>query len=307
MTAFRAEKPPSDPSPKSFDEVCVDAMSSLYERLPFGLWMVTRADGADWIVLKSRDRDYGVQDGDVFVWMESFCSRMVNDEGPRFAPESDKVLAYAQALIGRKVPIQAYMGFPLRRANGNLIGTLCAISPTTVPENWGDQESFVAEIASNLERAYELDYDQEVDKIEQKDSPAEQADAMKVLFGLDWNTLSEYVDEEAKERERTDSVIQIKVDAGNRSEEEFTKALRTLIGHGNYLIYRGNDIYTVILVNCNGPKLEAHVESVRKCLAELMVKHNLGYAVRTPFQRLSRACDKAMGMVIGQELMQRTA
>ncbi|MEI8282349.1 MAG: sensor domain-containing diguanylate cyclase, partial [Armatimonadota bacterium] len=76
---------------------------------------LTKVDGEDWIVMKSRDSCYGVQDGDVFVWMESFCSRMVKGLGPTFAPESDKVLAYAQAEIGRKIPIQAYMGFPLYR------------------------------------------------------------------------------------------------------------------------------------------------------------------------------------------------
>ena len=292
---------------QTFDEACVDAMASLYERMNFGLWMVTRTDGADWIVLKARDRDYGVNDGDVFVWMESFCSRMVKDEGPYFAPESDKILVYAQAEIGRKVPIQAYMGFPLRKASGELIGTLCAINPTIVPESWGEHESFVAKVASDLGRAYESDYDHAASGIIEQGSAAEQADAMKVLFGLDWDTLAAYVDEEAKETGRADSVIQIQVDSGNRSEEVFKKALRKLIGPNSYLMYRGGDLYTIILVDCNGPKIEAHVNAVRACLNELKVKHSLGYAIRPANQRMSQACDKAMGMVIRQELGTRAA
>lgn len=38
-------------------------LSFLHDRFGFGLWMVTRVEGDDWIVLQSDDHGYGVPPG----------------------------------------------------------------------------------------------------------------------------------------------------------------------------------------------------------------------------------------------------
>lgn len=125
-------------SPRRYDDfeaASQAALEFLHSRLPFDLWMVTRVQGDDWIVLVAEDHGYNVEPGTIFVWADSFCHRMVRGEGPCVAPQSDIVLPYASAGIGRKIKIGAYMGAPIVQADGSLFGTLCAIHPTPQPES----------------------------------------------------------------------------------------------------------------------------------------------------------------------------
>ncbi|WP_295994039.1 hypothetical protein [Rugamonas sp.] len=103
---------------KDFAEASRATMAFLRERCGFQLWMVTRAEGEDWIVLHADDHGYGVRAGQVYRWTDSFCSRMVRGLGPRVAPDSARVDSYAAAPIGRLVDIGAYIGIPLTRADG---------------------------------------------------------------------------------------------------------------------------------------------------------------------------------------------
>jgi diguanylate cyclase len=113
-----------------FSTASKEVLAFLHSRFGFGLWMVTRTEGEDWIVLHSEDHGYGVKEGDVFRWTDSFCSRMVDGLGPCIAADSKQIPAYAEAPIGTQVPIGAYIGIPLEDGDGELFGTLCAIDPS---------------------------------------------------------------------------------------------------------------------------------------------------------------------------------
>lgn len=117
----------------NFDTAAQAVLAYLQELIGFDLWMVTRTEGNDWIVLQANDQGYGVQAGDVFKWTDSFCSRMIQGQGPRIAPCAGSVKVYAEAPIAQQVPIGAYIGVPLNYSDGTLFGTLCAISPQTQP------------------------------------------------------------------------------------------------------------------------------------------------------------------------------
>ena len=69
-----------------FETATRAALSLLHQRLGFDLWMMTRTDGNDWIVLQVEDHGYKVSEGSVFRWADSFCSQMVIGRGPRIAP-----------------------------------------------------------------------------------------------------------------------------------------------------------------------------------------------------------------------------
>ena len=56
---------------KGFSQSAAAVLEFLSGRMPFGLWMVTRTEGEDWIVLSSVDRGYDVAEGSVFRWSDS--------------------------------------------------------------------------------------------------------------------------------------------------------------------------------------------------------------------------------------------
>ena len=118
---------------ESFETASRAVLSLLHQRLGFDLWMMTRTDGQDWIVLQVEDHGYKVQEGAVFRWADSFCSQMVLGLGPRVAPCAQEIPTYAAAPIGRQVAIGAYIGVPIQNEDGSLFGTLCAIDPA--PQN----------------------------------------------------------------------------------------------------------------------------------------------------------------------------
>jgi diguanylate cyclase (GGDEF)-like protein len=109
-------------------------LAFLHERLGFGLWMMTRTEGDDWVVLQAENHGYDVKEGSVFRWADSFCSKMVAGHGPRVAPRAQDVPVYVAAPINRQVQIGAYMGVPVAKEDGSLFGTLCAIDPTPKTE-----------------------------------------------------------------------------------------------------------------------------------------------------------------------------
>lgn len=132
-----------------FETASREALSFLHSRIGFDLWMVTRTEGDDWIVLQCEDHGYGVKEGDVFYWADSFCSQMVLGRGPRIAAKSESIPAYVAAPIGQQVPIGAYVGVPLVDGEGSLFGTLCAIDPTPQSEQLNDELPMV-ELISRL-------------------------------------------------------------------------------------------------------------------------------------------------------------
>ncbi len=111
----------------SFAEAATTVLRYLHATYGFGQWMVTRAAGADWVVLRSVGDGYPVHDGDVLAWSDTFCSRMVRGEGPRVAPRLQEVPAYAQAPLNSLVTVNGYLGVPLTGPGGELFGTLCAV------------------------------------------------------------------------------------------------------------------------------------------------------------------------------------
>lgn len=138
-----------------FRKATKEVLTYLAHRHPMSLWMVTRANGEDWIVLDSMDRSYGVKGGHVFRWSDSFCSRMIKGEGPRIAPDSSKVEAYAEAPIGNQIDIAAYVGIPLYDHHHDFFGTLCAIDPCVQPETLAESLPEIELIASLLMHIYE--------------------------------------------------------------------------------------------------------------------------------------------------------
>jgi diguanylate cyclase len=110
---------------ENFAEANRAILTYLHQRLGFALWMVTRVEGNDWIMLQVEDNGYGVEEGTVLSWADSFCSQMVQGLGPRIAPCAEDIPAYVAAPIKQQLPISAYIGVPLIRKNGSYLSYQC--------------------------------------------------------------------------------------------------------------------------------------------------------------------------------------
>lgn len=133
-----------------FESASRACLNYLQSKFGFKLWMVTRTEGNDWIVLHTADQGYNVTAGTVFQWADSFCSEMVKGNGPCIAPQSETVPAYLNAPIGQQVNIKAYIGFPLNNEDGSLFGTLCAIDPEPKEQSLLEHEDTIKLITSML-------------------------------------------------------------------------------------------------------------------------------------------------------------
>jgi len=115
----------------------------LKERINLDLWMFTRVIEDDWIIIAASENNYGIKSGDVLVWSESICSRMVGHEGPNIAPDITTIDSYNNAPIARHKPIAAYVGFPILNENEELLGTLCAIDQKPRSETLTETNQFI--------------------------------------------------------------------------------------------------------------------------------------------------------------------
>jgi GAF domain-containing protein len=122
-----------------FSSAANEILDLLHQRLGFSLWLVARVDDDRWIVEQAKDVGYGVNVGDSFPFGDTYCARMVEGHGPHFAPEAKAVPCYANAAIGKELPIAAYIGVPLRRTDGSLFGTMCALDPSPQPPTIGEE------------------------------------------------------------------------------------------------------------------------------------------------------------------------
>lgn len=113
-------------------------LAFLHRRLGFDLWMVTRTEGDDWIVLQSEDHGYGVAPGDALIVRAGTALREAarsldivarlggNEFGIRRA-ECDRIGGEAllkrarAALAGANV--KASVGLAMRNPSAGLKGT----------------------------------------------------------------------------------------------------------------------------------------------------------------------------------------
>lgn len=146
---------------RNFEEASRDILNLLQKRIGFGLWMVTRAESDNWIVLHAKDEKYNVRKGDVFRWSDSFCSKMVKGLGPKIAPKSKDVNIYKNSPIAQQVDIDAYIGMPLILSNGDLFGTLCAIDDVSYSDLIKEEEDLIKILSRLLVTVIEKDLEKE--------------------------------------------------------------------------------------------------------------------------------------------------
>lgn len=296
-----------NPSIHDFASAGREVLSFLHERLGFGLWMVTRVEGDDWIVLQCEDHGYNVTPGTVFRWADSFCSEMVKGNGPRVAPDSNFVPAYAAAPIGRQVEIKAYVGVPLLQADGSLFGTLCAIDPARQSDAIIGEQGLIELLAALLSSILqsELKASSASRRAEQLEVEL-QTDPMTHLYNRRaWDQLLAKEEERCRRYGHPASILMVDLDelkrvndtlghaAGDALIIRAADALRRAARGIDLVARLGGDEFGLLAVECDQHGAEALVERARSALLDLQVKASIGMAIRGHSGGLTEAHTRA--------------
>ena len=295
------------PAFSSFEDASTAALRVLQERLGYRLWMVTRRDGDDWIVLASEDRGYGVGAGEIMQWSDSFCSRMVTGEGPRFAARSNEIGAYKSAPISSALEINAYIGVPLQRADGSLFGTLCAIDPHEQTELGPSDRELVELVARLLATVIE----RELTAVDR----ARQLERLRVESTLDpltglrnrrgWEQA--ITDEEARSNRfgSPASVFIIDLDglkavndtqghhAGDRLLRRTGEAIRSVVRETDVAARIGGDEFGLLAVECDAQGAADLDARLASALEGAGISASIGHATRDPRHGLTTAWEEA--------------
>jgi len=282
-------------------------LALLHRRLGFDLWMVTRTEGDDWIVLQSEDHGYGVEPGTVFRWADSFCSEMVKGNGPRIAPRSQAIPAYAAAPIGGQIRIRAYVGLPLVRGDGSLFGTLCAIHPSSQPESIVEEQGLVELLGAMLSTILqsELTAAEEARRSEKLQTDALTDELTHLYNRRGWDRLLATEEERCRRYGHPAAVLIVDLDdlklvndAQGHAEGDALivragSALRKAARSLDIVARVGGDEFGILSAECNRAGGEALLERVRTALNEADVKASVGLAMRDPSVGLMSACATA--------------
>jgi diguanylate cyclase (GGDEF)-like protein len=282
-------------------------LAFLHQRLGFDLWMVTRTEGSDWIILQIEDHGYGVKEGTVFSWADSFCSHMVLGNAPRIAPCSDLISAYAAAPIGQKVPIGAYVGVPLLYSDGSLFGTLCAIHPIPQSEAIAEELSLIellAALLSSLLNA-ELNAIEQTRRAERAQVEALSDPLTELYNRRGWDRLLAAEEKRCQRYGHSACVLSIDLDdlkqvndtQGHARGDELIRqtgnVLQITTREQDIVARVGGDEFAILAVECDRNNGEILMQRLQSALSSAQIKASLGLALRDPTNGLKQAWQAA--------------
>lgn len=294
-----------------FDGAARGALAFLHRRLGFGLWMVTRVEGDHWVALQTENHAYDQDPLTLFRWSESFCARMVLGEGPRAAPNVREVPAYAAALVGQRIPVGAYIGVPLRQADGRLFGTLCGIDPEPQPEAVAAELPLVELIAGLLGAVLQGELAASAAQRRAEQVRAEAlTDSVTGLYNRrGWDTLLTGENDRCRRYGHPACVVSLALgprtaldDLPGEAPPDVTLAhigqLLRQNARAHDIVARVSDVTFAILgVECERGAAEAFVARLRASLSRAGVDAAIGLGIRDPAADLYRAwelADRAM-------------
>lgn len=291
------DQSPIDMMPfNDFESASRAVLQFLHERVKMSLWMMTRTEGNDWIVLQADDRGYGVVDGDVFDWGGSYCSRMVLGNGPRVAPNASDISVYLESAINQQVDIGAYVGAPVHKDDGSLFGTLCAIDPNakddTIRSELPTVEILARLLGTVLSTELEAIENRRSLEISQRQATTDHMTGLVSRRG--WDCAIETEETKARQFGMPISVLIIDLDdlkkvndtQGHAKGDELlclaARALESAVRKNDIVSRLGGDEFGIVAVECGKNDLDHLLERVRSSLAENDVQASVGKATRHP-------------------------
>ncbi len=296
-----------------FEAASRATLAYLHQRLGFDLWMMTRVEGSNCIVLQVESHGYNVEEGTVFRWGDSFCSEIVLGRASRVAPRAQDVPLFAALPIGEQVPIGAYIGVPLSSTDGSLFGALCAIDPRSQKESIRDELPLIEFLARLLGTVLiaDLKAAKQARLLERSQQTA-RTDALTGLFNRHgWE--QSIATEEARAKRYGSSACVLIVDLDGLKQINDTKghvygdalirsastSIRSAIRENDIIARIGGDEFAILGIECDATGCEAIFKNVTDALLSNGISASVGKAMRDHrlglFEAIATA-DRAMYM-----------
>ena len=236
---------------------------------------------------------------------------MVAGLGPRIAPNSASIPAYADAPIARQVHIESYIGVPLNFADGSLFGTLCAIDPAPHPDRMCEELALIELLASMLSGLLhdELVVAEATRRAERAQADAE-TDALTELYNRRaWDRLLTAEETRCRKFASPASVVVVDLDglkhvndsqghlAGDNLIRRAGMAIKAATRDSDVAARVGGDEFAVLGAGCDDSSARQLIHRIRTGLRAVGVSASAGYAVRIPGRGLLHAwkeADRAM-------------
>lgn len=296
---------------KAFNEVAESVLKVLRAQLQFDLWMVTKVDRDDWIVLAAEDYGYDVHAGDVFAWSDSFCYRMTRGLGPYIAPNAHDVPVYASSPIARQIPIGAYIGLPLIRSDGSLFGTLSAIHPRSFAEGIKEEVGFITNQARLLSTFINAEWKEKITSIELEEIKLlSKIDGLTGLYNRrSWKYFLEVEEQRCKRYSSIASIIFIDIDdlkivndeqghgEGDAILSKTASCLSSLVRPFDVVCRYGGDEFTILVAETSVEATAILLTRIRDALKKEKINASLGWATRTTditLEEVTQMADRRM-------------
>lgn len=272
----------------------VDAtLNALQALIPLDIWMVTRVEADDWIVLHTRGRAPRFRPGAAFSWQHSYCLHMNAGDGPNIAADASTIPVYAHAPINDIATIGCYVGFPLYKGNGELFGTLCGLHPEPMDTGIEQHEPVVRALAESLGHVLRLSERAEVlDRLRQHTALAAHSDpATGVLNRRGWELALEAEETRCQRSGQPAGVIALDLfpdhppqgTTGFPADTDLVRAILALQGlvHPTDQIGRlGGNQFALLASQLSEAPLAQRAQNLQQSLAEQEIPAAVGHAMR---------------------------
>ncbi|WP_019593271.1 GGDEF domain-containing protein [Thioalkalivibrio sp. ALM2T] len=274
----------------------VDAtLSALQALIPLDMWMLTRVESDDWVVLHTHGHAPRIRPGAAFSWQHSYCVHMNAGDGPNIAADARTVPAYASAPINDVATIGCYIGFPLYDADGELFGTLCGLHPDPMDSAIEHHEPVVRALAGSLGHLLRLSQRAEgLDRLRQHAALAAHGDPLTgVLNRHGWELALDAEETRCQQSGQPAGIILFDLFPGDSSvdstgiqdDTELVRAilaLQGLAGPTDLIGRLGGTRFGLLAIDLRAQPLAARARHIRQALSAKAIPAAIGHAMREP-------------------------
>ena len=292
---------------KNFDEAGQAVLKFLYKRFGFALWMITRVEEEDCIILQSENHGYDIKIGQVFKWTDSFCHHMVTGNAPKVAPRCEDIPLYAEASMGQKITIKSYIGSPILNEDGSLFGTLCAIDPNTKPESIVEDIEIIELLANLLSKILqsELRQNQQVREVKRLKAKAFRDGLTGLYNRRAWDELIHKEEERCKRYGHPAAVFFIDLNnlkevndnlghvIGDQLIQQAADVLKNTVRSNDILARLGGDEFVILSIENNEVGAEKLLKRILDNFARAKISIAIGLSMRHPSHGLLFAAEQA--------------